>query len=263
MEAAAKKQEQERLEAEEQARKEAELKKIEEKLEKEKIAALLQQAGEKQVDLEKLAAKHLDQAALQRAVQEKLLKAKEEETRRRAEQARKVDYLVRALREAESTKVQALLQATLASEKAYVEEYNTSNLNKKRSTFETAMAVKGKITRMVPAAEAFEERIMKRRREQYLQKKVRKDEIAHSTDGVLLLLLLLSVFCLPQSSRCALIPAGVPIYWRPRFNGRRRPQEAHSDRFSVLLRGKDAVGEFDSLFSGPLPLQGQTFSSDG
>jgi hypothetical protein len=77
------------------------------------MEALLVQATAAHLNVGKLAAQHKDQAALQRAVNEKLLKAREEEVKRRAEQGRKVDYLIRALRETERPKIEALLKATI------------------------------------------------------------------------------------------------------------------------------------------------------
>jgi translation initiation factor 3 subunit A len=165
-------QERERLLKEEEERKQAELKKIEEKLEKERMEALLAQAGDAQLDVAKLAAKHLDQAALQRAVNEKLLKAREEENRKRAEQARRVDYLVRALRETERAKLDVLLKATLEADAAYVAKYNADNLAARRATFDGATAIKGKIGRMLPYAEEFESRVLAKRQELYAVQKV-------------------------------------------------------------------------------------------
>jgi hypothetical protein len=167
-------QERERLAKEEDERKTAELKKIESKLEKERMEALLAQAGEAQVDLAKLAAKHLDQAALQRALNEKLLKAKDEETRKRAEQARRVDYLVRAIRETERPKLETLLRSTLDGDAAYVAKFNADNLASRRSTFDVATAMKSKITRILPYARTFEEGVKAKREEAYLTQKVRR-----------------------------------------------------------------------------------------
>jgi translation initiation factor 3 subunit A len=185
-----KEQESARLAAEEEARKVAAVQAINDKLEKEKLIALMQAAegttsagasgSSKKQDLErfkKMAEEHLDQAALQRAVQEKLLKAKEEEAKKRVEQARRVDYLVRALREAERAKVEALLASTLEADAAYVAAFNSSTLARKRAVYDTAMKIKASIARMLPYADDFEEAVLVKRREEYAKSKVSDVEV--------------------------------------------------------------------------------------
>jgi len=173
-----------RLEAEEEARKMAAVQAITEKLEKEKLVALMQAAEgdgkpgaskNKAADLErfrKLAEQHHDQAALQRAVQEKVMKAKDKEAKERVEQARRVDYLVRALREAERPKVEALLAATLQADELYVRSYNEGQLSKRRAVHDEAMRVKARIARMLPYSDAFEETVLVKRQAEYAKQQV-------------------------------------------------------------------------------------------
>jgi translation initiation factor 3 subunit A len=177
--------EEQRLAAEEEARKMAAVQAITEKLEKEKLVALMQAAEgdgkpgagkNKAADLErfrKLAEEHHDQAALQRAVQEKVMKAKDKEAKERVEQARRVDYLVRALREAERPKVDALLAATLQTDELYVRSYNETQLERKRAVHDEAMRVKARIARMLPYSDAFEEAVLVKRRAEYAKQQVR------------------------------------------------------------------------------------------
>ena len=160
---------------------------ITEKLEKEKLVALMQAAEgdgkpgaggskNKAADLErfrKLAEEHHDQAALQRAVQEKVMKAKDKEAKERVEQARRVDYLVRALREAERPKVEALLSATLQAEELFVRTYNETQLSRKRAVHDEAMRVKARIARMLPYSETFEEVVLAKRQAEYAKQQVR------------------------------------------------------------------------------------------
>ena len=132
-------------------------------------------SGNKKQDLDllkKMAKDHLDQAALQRAVQEKVLKAKEEETKRRMDQARRVEYLVRALREAEKPKLDAMISSTMEDDALYVTQFHASNLERKRSIYEAAMKVKSRIAKMVAHADAFEEAVLIKRREAYEKVKV-------------------------------------------------------------------------------------------
>lgn len=131
--------------------------------------------GNKKQDLDllkKMAKDHLDQAALQRAVQEKVLKAKEEETKRRVDQARRVEYLVRALREAEKPKLDAMISSTMEDDALYVTQFHSNNLERKRAIYEAAMKVKSRIARMVAHADAFEEAVLVKRREAYEKIKV-------------------------------------------------------------------------------------------
>jgi translation initiation factor 3 subunit A len=179
--------EEQRLAAEEEARKMAAVQAITEKLEKEKLVALMQAAEgdgkpgaggskNKAADLErfrKLAEEHHDQAALQRAVQEKVMKAKDKEAKERVEQARRVDYLVRALREAERPKVEALLSATLQAEELFVRTYNETQLSRKRAVHDEAMRVKARIARMLPYSETFEEVVLAKRQAEYAKQQVR------------------------------------------------------------------------------------------
>ena len=176
--------EEQRLAAEEEARKLAAVQAITEKLEKEKLVALMQAAEgdgkpgsgkNKAADLErfrKLAEEHHDQAALQRAVQEKVMKAKDKEAKERVEQARRVDYLVRALREAERPKVEALLATALQTDELYVRTYNETQLTRKRAVHDEAMRVKARIARMLPYSDAFEEAVLVKRQAEYAKQQV-------------------------------------------------------------------------------------------
>ncbi len=173
-------QEAERIAREEEERKQAELRKIEEKLEKERMAALLAQAGEAQIDISKLAAKHLDQAALQRALNEKLLRAREEDNKKRAEQARRVDYLVRALRETERPKVEAYLKVALDRTSAHIAEYNKRELDRETAKFQSREAMKASLARISPYAADFERQVMRKREEAHRILRVSPRHTAHT-----------------------------------------------------------------------------------
>lgn len=178
-------QEEARLKSEEDARKLAAVQAINKKLEDDKLLALMTAAqsasndgksgANKKQDLDllkKMAKDHLDQAALQRAVQEKVIKAKEEETKRRVDQARRVEYLVRALREAEKPKLDSMISSTMDEDSLYVTQFHANNLERKRAIYEAAMKVKSRIARMVVHADAFEEAVLVKRREAYEKVKV-------------------------------------------------------------------------------------------
>lgn len=136
------------------------------------MEALLVQATAAHLNVGKLAAQHKDQAALQRAVNEKLLKAREEEVKRRAEQGRKVDYLIRALRETERPKIEALLKATIERNSSYIAKYNADTLSTKKATYEQAMANKSRMAKMMSYADIFESNIMGARETVYAASKV-------------------------------------------------------------------------------------------
>jgi hypothetical protein len=220
-------------EAAERQRQDA-IRKIEEDRAKEQMEQLLARAKEAQMDVAKLAAQHLDRAALQRAVNERLQRARDDENRRRVEQGRRVDYLVRALRETERPKVEALLKATLDGQKSYVAKHNEDQLTAKRATFDAATAVKGKISKLVPFVEEFEKQLMKRREAAFEVIRVSAGNCPFRPKRAVFVLFVYP----PRSSRRSLYPPDVPNKRAPAVPRVRRPHGAHSIGGAVPARGR-------------------------
>lgn len=162
-----------RLAEEEAARIEAKRREIEEQQKKDEMLKMIAAAGRSIKDLEAAAAAHLDMATLQAQALERARKEQDAENRRRTEQARRVDYLIRALREAERPKIDAHLKVVQTEQEAHVRAFNEGTLARARKQWEDAMAMKSSMSKIMPHVETYEAKIMKAREEQHNATKVR------------------------------------------------------------------------------------------
>ena len=104
-----------------------------------------------------------DRRTLIRDVHDKAAKAKEEEVKRRAEQSRRIDYLTRALREAERPKVDALAAAAAAEDASFVDSTAEAMLARARARHEAAVTAKARLARIDPFRVSFEASVLARR----------------------------------------------------------------------------------------------------
>ncbi len=167
-------QEAKRLAEEEAARVEAKRKEIEEELKKIEMMKMMAavRPGKSAKDLQAMASAHMDMATLQAQAQDRARKELETETRQRTEQARRVDYLIRALREAEQPKIKAFLSTLQASQEAHVRAHNDAVLARARKQFDDAVALKSSLAKMMPFVGDFEARVMAKRVEQHASTRV-------------------------------------------------------------------------------------------
>lgn len=162
-----------RLAEEEAARIEAKRREIEEAQKKDEMLKMIAAAGRSIKDLEAAAAAHMDMATLQAQALERARKEQETENRRRTEQARRVDYLIRALREAERPKIEAHLKTVQTEQEGHVRTYNEGTLARARKQWDDALAMKSSMSKIMPHVEAYEAKIMKARAEMHNATKVR------------------------------------------------------------------------------------------
>jgi translation initiation factor 3 subunit A len=150
----------EEAEAREQRRKDELLRKVDlEKKQKKAVAMGLVIAD---ADLLKMSVEDLDRRAM-----DKVHKEKEGEAKKRSDNARKLDHYVRALREVERPRVDAMAQAAVAAEEAYVKATAEAMLQRARARFEANMELRSKVSRMLQARSGFEAAIFARRKEEY------------------------------------------------------------------------------------------------
>ena len=152
---------------EEEARKREEMRiaEIRDKQKMEEMRKLMEAAGQDTSGL--LAGGTLtdvDRKALEAEVRGKAAKAKEEEAKRRTEQVRRLDYLTRAVREAERARVEAFAASAVAGDVEYVAAAQAAAIAKAKARHEAAVSVKSRVVRMTPYMEAFEEAVEARRR---------------------------------------------------------------------------------------------------
>ena len=103
-------------------------------------------------------------AALEKDVREKAAKAQEEEAKKRAEQAKRLDYIVRALREAERARAEALGAAIVTDDAAYVSKVRADAIARAAERHAQAMASRARLERMTPHRDAFEAAVLARRK---------------------------------------------------------------------------------------------------
>ena len=118
--------------------------------------------------------------ALERDVREKAQKAQEEETKKRAEQARRLDYIVRALRDAERTRAEALGASIVVDDEAYVAKVRADLTAKASERHAQAMASRARLTRMLPHRDAFEAEVIERRKKAAEADLVRAPPLTHT-----------------------------------------------------------------------------------
>jgi hypothetical protein len=123
--------------------------------------------------LEAAARRNLDLSKLQQEARENELKARQEENRRKVEHSRKVDYLVRATRDAERAKVAERLPRAIEERERFVAEHNAKveAVNAKRVRDYTA--IQAQLPAMRPRIEAFVATLLAQRRADHDAAKVR------------------------------------------------------------------------------------------
>lgn len=114
----------------------------------------------------------IDRAALEKEMRDKAIKQKEQELRQRTEQARRLDYLVRALREVERAKAAVAQQKSVEEAHAYVAGKNQEALAKAQEKHKTAMEAKGHLARLGGYMKAFEDKVLEARMAVYKKKRV-------------------------------------------------------------------------------------------
>jgi hypothetical protein len=126
-----------------------------------------------------------DQArrALEKEARDKAAKAQEEEGKRRSEQAKRLDYIVRALREAERPRSDALGAALVVEDSAYVAKVREDATARALERHTQAMASRARLERMKPHREAFEAQVMARRHKAGEAERVRLTELTVGGGG--------------------------------------------------------------------------------
>jgi hypothetical protein len=151
-----KKADEERLKLEEEERKRKREKEMREKIALDEIKRLLVAAGKDpaSVDLSSV-----DKKSLEKEVRELALKARDEEHKKRAETAKKLDYLIRSLREAERAKLPSVLSAAFEQDTKHVNDLNARASAEAAQRHQAAMAAKARLIRLLPYAQEFEEKV--------------------------------------------------------------------------------------------------------
>jgi hypothetical protein len=114
----------------------------------------------------------MDRAALEQQAREIALKARDDELKRRTEQAKRVDYLVRALRETERPKAEAASRQLYEQITSVATVYNENTLAEALEKRATAAALKSSLSKMVPHVDSWEDRVLEARRAVYDAEKV-------------------------------------------------------------------------------------------
>lgn len=116
--------------------------------------------------------KNVDLAALEAEVREKARKAKDEEARRKTEQAKRLDFLIRALRESERPKVDAFAQQVYEADLKYVNDFNRTEYEKAVAKHVAAKALKPVLVKMLPYTAEWEDKVLEHRRLAYEAERV-------------------------------------------------------------------------------------------
>jgi translation initiation factor 3 subunit A len=158
----------EQMERERQARLVEEIRKKEED---EALKARLSAAG---LDAATVDAGGYDRDTLEKEMRDKAIKQREGEMRQRTEQAKRLDYLVRALREVERAKAEAAQASKAAADLAYVRERNAKALEAARAQHAAAMAHKEYLGKVAPYMGGVEDKVLSKRREAHEAARVRE-----------------------------------------------------------------------------------------
>lgn len=169
------KQEEERLRAEAEARAAEERERLErEKKERAEKARIEDEARKAREAMEALAKKHgivieagKTKEMVEREISEKQQREIADEERRKVEQAKRIDYLTRALREAEMPLIQAASDTQMAEDEEYVKQAAATILADAQARFEAASKNRERMSRMVDYKGDFEDKIFSKRSEAY------------------------------------------------------------------------------------------------
>ncbi|KAF0699950.1 Aste57867_9500 [Aphanomyces stellatus] len=146
------KQEAERLEAEAKKRELEKIQKIKEDIARKDAKSILAKIG---VDASDMDFDTIDKDKLLQDAKEKALKAKEEAQRKLKDAARRLDFIVRATREAENPILEAQFEAKRADEKRVFEETWAATLQKAQEDHKLGLAQKALFDKCAPLSVAF------------------------------------------------------------------------------------------------------------
>jgi hypothetical protein len=214
-----KKADEERLKLEEEERKRKRDKDVRDRIALDEIKRLLVTVGRDpaSVDLSTV-----DKKVLEKEVRELALKARDDEHKKRAETAKKLDYLIRSLREAERAKLPSVLSASIEQDTKHVSDLNARASSEAAQRHQAAMSAKARLIRLLPFAQEFEEKVFL----------ARKAAAAAERVSTLVVWFRLSI-TLPSSSRLrgVFVTAGPLNAFRgflPASHHEKRPQWAYS-----------------------------------
>lgn len=179
-------------------RSERELEERKEQLRLEELKRLALAAGKNPSDIDQETLRNANVEQLEHELREKQRKQREDELKRKVEQAKRLDVLVRALRETERAKVEPFQQAMNAETAAYVHDYNAATLDKAEQKHKEAMAVQKDLKRMEAEFAKFTKRILDKRLADFEAERVS----AHTQP---------SVACLPQHTGCIRLFVMTPL----------------------------------------------------
>lgn len=127
------------------------------------------QAG---IDIKAIATDHLDVEKLRREARDKQLKEKADELQKRTAEARRMDYLTRAIREAERTKVDALRATVIAETAEQIAAVNEAIDEKSRKAQADYAKLQPKLDAIRPVVNAMLEAVAIKRAAEYKAQKV-------------------------------------------------------------------------------------------
>lgn len=165
-EAARRAEEAARIAKEQRLRQEMKLKKIQQELENQETKRILVAMGKKTADYTEEEISKIDTAALQREHQEKANAKREEAERKTREAAKKLDYLVRAMRIEELPRIRSNYQQTIAADRARYEKDSVSKVEKAREQWQRDIQDRALLEKhgVFDFFKAFEEPVLKGRR---------------------------------------------------------------------------------------------------
>lgn len=166
------KQENARIEEEQKRREEEKMQQIQEEEQLREKERLLRAAGKEVSKFSREDIKAVDKVKLQEELEEKQRKKLEEEQKRREEKSRKLDYLVRAMRETEQEKLQQWTRKKLDDDEVYVEQQQQAIYKREKEKHEKSLDIKKRLSRVLPYRRDFETIVMARRRKDYERERV-------------------------------------------------------------------------------------------
>eukprot|EP01138_Halocafeteria_seosinensis_P015701 gb/GECG01016022.1/.p1 GENE.gb/GECG01016022.1/~~gb/GECG01016022.1/.p1 ORF type:complete len:323 (+),score=91.46 gb/GECG01016022.1/:1-969(+) len=158
------KQENARIEEEQKRREEEKMQQIQEEEQLKEKERLLRAAGKEVSKFSREDIKAVDKVQLQEELEEKRRKKLEEEQKRREEKSKRLDYLVRAIRETEQEKLDEWAQKKLDDDEAYVKEQQEAIYQREKEKHDKSLKIKHRLSRVLPYRNEFENRVMERRR---------------------------------------------------------------------------------------------------
>lgn len=158
------KQENARIEEEQKRREEEKMQQIQEEEQLKEKERLLRATGKEISKFSKEDIKAVDKVQLQEELQEKQRKKLEEEQKRREEKSKRLDYLVRAIRETEQEKLDEWAKKKLDEDEVYVKNQQDAIYQREKEKHEKSLEIKRRLSRVLSYRKEFENRIMQRRK---------------------------------------------------------------------------------------------------